>query len=328
MRAIGVGTTVAGVHPPLRLPDLRTMELLVAISAEGSIGGAARRMQISQQAASQRVRAFEKSLGLTLLARGTRGSLLTGQGRAVAEWAAGLVDTAHAVETAIEALRQEQTLSLRVASSMTIAEHLLPTWLVEFRRTQDANPALSTSVSLRALNSEQVTEQVSRGEVDLGFVEGSAPPDQVSHVDVRTDELVLVVAPDDPLARRRSIRAAQLAAIALTAREPGSGTRAVLEDALADRGLRAAPAAIELGTTTAIRETVRAGGAPAVLSRLAVRADLHAGHLVAVPVSGIDLTRTLRALWLGTGQPSSSAARALLDIACRRRASGPGDRHG
>jgi len=78
-------------------------------------------------------------------------------------------------------------------------------------------------------------------------------------------------------------------------------------------------ALIELSSTTAIKAAVAAGGAgsgPAVLSSLAVAAELSAGTLRAVPVIGLDLTRTLRAVWTA-GRRLTGPARDLYAIAAR-----------
>jgi DNA-binding transcriptional LysR family regulator len=100
---------------------------------------------------------------------------------------------------------------------------------------------------------------------------GEAPHrDAVDHA-----EHVVVVRPDHPWARRRSpVRPAELAATPLVEREEGSGTRQALHTALTGRlgpGSELAAPALRLTTTTAIRQAVRAGAGPAVLSLLAAR---------------------------------------------------------
>ena len=100
-------------------------------------------------------------------------------------------------------------------------------------------------------------------------------------------------------------------------REAGSGTRGYLEEALrAQAGLERVPSAAELSSTTAIKAAVAAGAAPAVLSSLAVAAELAAGTLRQVPVTGVDLTRTLRAVWT-EGRRLASPALDLYAIAIR-----------
>jgi DNA-binding transcriptional LysR family regulator len=176
---------------------------------------------------------------------------------------------------------------------------------------------------MTATNSERVVELVTSGAADLGFVEGPDAPEHLGHRLVGTDELVVVVGRDHPWATRprRRVTAATLAATPLVVREEGSGTRLVLERALA--GLPGTPPALELSSTAAVRAAVAAGAGPAALGRHAVRDDLATGRLVAITVSGLDLTRRLHAVWLGGPNPPEGPARDLVAWAARH---GPGGR--
>jgi len=105
-------------------------------------------------------------------------------------------------------------------------------------------------------------------------------------------------------------------------REPASGTLTALEAALAGHGQLAAPL-LELSSTSAVRAAVLAGAGRAVLSSLAVRDDLASGRLVRVTLDGVDLARSLRAVW-PAGQRPSGPARDLLAIAQRSGPPQPG----
>lgn len=298
------------------LPSLTALELVVDVARTSSIGAAARLHGISQQAASERLRSIEAQVGVPLVVRGPRGSTLTPAGTVVVEWAARLLDVAGEIDAAIDTLRADRTRALHVAASMTIAEHLLPRWLVLLRQRQTAAGQTPTAVSLEATNSRAVLAEVLDSRADVGFVEGSTAPVGVRSLELRADELLVVVAPDHPWARRRRpLAAAELAATALTAREEGSGTRGVLEAALEEAGLAAVAPAVELTTSTAVREAVRAGSPPAVLSRLTVQADVATGRLVVVPLDDLDLHRMLRAVWVGSALPPAGAVRELLAVA-------------
>ena len=305
-----------GVPLGPHLPELSALELLVDTARTGSIGAAARLHGITQQAASARLRGVEAQVGAPLLLRSPRGSSLTAAGTLLVEWAARLLDVAAEVDQGIAALRADRSERLRVAASMTVAEHLLPRWLITVRDRQRTAGRTPTAVTLTATNSERVVDAVRAGAADLGFVEGPDVPAGLHAEDVARDELVVVVAAGHPWTRRRApLGARELAATPLVAREEGSGTRRVLEAALAARGLELADPAVELTTSTAVREAVRAGSAPAVLSRLAAEGDLGAGRLVAVPLADLDLSRRLRAVWVGAPAPPAGAARDLLAIA-------------
>ncbi len=284
---------------PPRAPDLASLDLLLSVARAGSLGAAAREHLISQQAASERIRRLEGVLGVQVVRRSRQGSTLTSAGVLVADWAAQLTELAAGLEASVAALRAETHAQLRVAASLTVAEYLIPRWLVTLRRRAEQQGA-ELSVQLTATNSEEVAERVRDGRAGLGFVEGPSVPDDLAWREVGTDSLILVVATDHAWARRRRpVTAAELAATALVAREAGSGTRKALEVAL--RAVLAdvpiAPPALELSGTAAVRGAVLAGAGPAVLSSLAVADDLHSGRLVAVPLAGLALDRRLLAVW-------------------------------
>ena len=298
------------------LPDLDGLRLLVGIARHGSIGATARTNGISQQAASERVRAMEAQTGLTLVRRGARGSQLTEAGVVVTEWAARLLDLADEVDTAIEGLRGDVSRELVVWASMTIAESLIPRWLVQLRQRQLGEGYRATAVSLNASNSRDVVEAVREGTAHVGFVEGVEAPVGVRSVTVAQDELFLVTAAGTPLSRRRTpLTPDEVAQLALTSREEGSGTREVLEIALAKHGLEVGDPEVELTTATAIREAVLAGSAPAFLSRRVVARDVDSGNLTVVAVMELDLRRYFRAIWVGTKNPPAGSVRDLVAIA-------------
>lgn len=303
------------------IPDLSTLELFAAVAAHGSIGAAARLAGISQQAASARLRAMEAQVGAVLLDRGARGSRLTAAGALLVDWAAPLLAQARELDAGIASLRCERDSQLRVAASLTIAEHLLPGWLVALRGAAEQAGRRPADVPLTAANSDTVAGLVLSHDADLGFVEGPAVPPGLRSRTVAQDRLVVVARPDHRWARRRSpLRPAELAATPLVAREAGSGTRQWLREVLAGLlgpGTVLAEPALSLTTTTAVRQAVQAGAGPAVLSLLAMRDAVATGQLVVVPVAGLDLTRQLRAVWTGPPEPPAGPGRDLVLIAAR-----------
>lgn len=271
---------------------------------------------MTQQSASERLRTLETQVGFTVVQRSARGSTMTESGAVLVEWASRLLEVADEVDGAIASLRTDLRRELHVAASMTVAEHLVPRWLVQLRDRLTLEGAGPTAVSLQATNSRSVIAAVLDGSADVGFVEGTEVPDELASRAVGADELLLVVAAGTPLAKVNApLTPEQVAGLALTSREVGSGTREVLERALANHDLIMAAPAVELTTSTAVRASVRAGGAPAFLSSLVVEHDLASGHLVAVPTNGLRLRRTFRAVWSGSDAPPSGPVRELLGLA-------------
>lgn len=290
---------------PARVPELGALDLLLSVARLGSLGKAAREHGISQPAAASRIRNAERLIGLPLIVRSATGSRLTEHGAVIADWAHRVVEAAGALDAGITALRDQQRSRVQLACSMTIAEYLLPTWLADLRRRRPA-----TTIGLQVVNSTQVAELVLDGGADLGFVEGAAAPDGLDALVVGHDELLLVVHPDHPWARRTDpVTAAELRATPLISREPGSGTRYVLDQQLG-HDTRPDPI-MELSSTTAIKAAVETGIGPAVLSSLALAEDVAHGKLAVVPTKGLNLRRTLR-LVMRTGEQLSAVLRDVV----------------
>ncbi|MFE0458098.1 LysR family transcriptional regulator [Kitasatospora sp. NPDC058965] len=291
------------------VPELSALELLLAVARHGSVGQAAAELGISQPAASARIKGMERQLGVALLVRSPRGSRPTPQGLLVIEWARQVIEAAQALDAGIAALREDRDARLRVVASLTVAEYLMPGWLLALRA---ARP--DTAVTLRTANSAAVAEQVLAGEADLGFVEGPGTRSGLAGTVVATDRLVLVVAPGHRWAGRRApVNAAELAATPLVLREPGSGTRDVLDRALLAAGAGRATPLLELASTTALKAAALAGAGPVCLSELAVADELATRRLVEVPLHALDLRRPLRAVW-PAGRRPAGPARDLLSF--------------
>ncbi|KIF73661.1 LysR family transcriptional regulator [Streptomyces sp. 150FB] len=294
-----------------RVPDLGALELLLAVARLGSLGRAATEVGITQPAASSRIRAMERVLGVALLDRSPSGSRLTDAGTLVTGWARPVIEAAQAFDAGAQALRDRRDSRLRVAASMTIAEYLLPGWLVALHGRLPG-----TAVSLHAGNSAVVAERLLSREADLGFVEGLTMPEGLDSTVIGHDRLLVVAAPGHPWAARDTpVTPGELARTPLILREPGSGTREVLGAALAAYGGLAEPL-LELASTTALKAAAVSGMGPCVLSELALGEELSAGRLVSVAVDGVRLRRDLRAVWPAGGMPAGPA-RDLLSLTRR-----------
>jgi DNA-binding transcriptional LysR family regulator len=303
-----------------RVPELASLQMLSVVARTGSLRLAAAELGATQQNLSQRVRTMEAQVGVPLLARGPRGSQLTASGRLIVQWASRVLDAAAELDAGITSLRTDRAGRIRVAASLTVAEHLLPRWMVMLRDQQHRAGQPSTSVELEAANSRTVCARIAEGAADLGFVEGPRAPRNLRSRTVGRDELLLVVPGSHPWARRRRpIGAAELAATPLVCRERGSGTRQALTAALAAAlpGVPQAEPALELTGTAAVKAAIIAGAGPGALSSLAVADDIALGRLRPLAVTGVDLVRSLRAVWGGGPQPPAGPVRDLVALAAR-----------
>lgn len=293
---------------PLQLPvpDVISLDLLKSVAELGSIRQAALAHNVSQPAASMRIRSLEKALGISLLLRSNGRAQLTPEGEAVVEWSEPVLEKMNDLLGGTAALKVRDRSTLRIAASMTVAEYLVPVWI---NRMNASMPDIATSLAMG--NSEQIMDVIRSGNADIGFVEGWRIPHDLESREVVKDSLVVVVAPSHPWSSRKKIvTPRELARTPLVMREKGSGTREVFERALHEQGLSPATLSV-LSSNTAIKAMVGSGTAPGVLSRLVTRHEVESGKLAVANVRGMALSRSINAVWLKHKQLSHAARRLL-----------------
>lgn len=256
---------------PARLRySLKQLEVFAAIARGGSARQAAERVARSQSAASAALAELESCLGVQLFDRIGRRLVLNENGRAFLPGAIALLDQATELQALFTGVHAAP---LRVAASLTIGEYLLPKLVASWQR---AHPV--SLIRLAIVNTSEVIAAVVGMDADLGFIEG---PQTHPDLQVRpwlSDELVVVAAPDHPLAQIRASKA-QLTAATWILRELGSGTRQATDNWLVEH-LGLVKVGFELGSTEAIKRLAAAGTGLACLSRQAVADDLLKGNLI------------------------------------------------
>ena len=290
--------------------------IFLAVAEEGSVSRGAERLCVSQPAVSRQIAALEAALKAPLLERHPKGVRLTEAGRVLLGYARRLAALEREAAGAMAEMAGLARGSLTVGASLTVGSYLLPELLAEYGRR---HPHIA--LTLESGNTEAVQGMLREGRLDLALTEGFAEDPGLDAAVFAHDELVAVAPPGHPLLAEAPIPAARLCREPLILREPGSGTRAVLERALAGRGLAAAPR-MALGSTEAVKRAVAAGAGLAVVSRLALSLELETGRLALLPLSDLTLRRPLHRL-TRRGAPPSRAARAFLAVLAARRFDSP-----
>lgn len=299
-----------------RVPDLSTLEIFTVVARTGAISKAARELGMSQQAVSARMRTLESTTRLAILQRTTTGATLTPHGKALLEQVTRVLENAQDLQRCIEQLSGDLISTLEVSASQTIAEHLVPSWLMAFRRDSGQTEQDRAEVSVHVGNTQDVITFLRTQVVELGFIESPNIPFGFNHKVIAHDQVELVVTPEHPWTKLTApLPIETLVNTPLIMRETGSGTRDVLEFEVARYGKVNIPAALELGTTSAVRSAAVAGIAPSFLSLRTVADDLAVRRLVAIPTELGQVTRPFTALWNGPVHRLSPAAQDFLRLA-------------
>jgi len=290
-----------------QLPHLETFTRAAELS---SFTSAARALDLTQAAVSQRIQALEGALGVSLFQRKAGRISLTAAGQRLYPLAERILALHREAIEAVTGHRAPLTGELSLAASSVPGEHLLPNLLSEFRGRYP-----HVQVRATVTDTQAVLRQVEQGEAHVGLVGGKTDNADLEFRCFAHDHLVLVVPAGHPWHRRRRITLAQLAEEPLIVREAGSGTRWCLERglALAGTSLRELRVALELGSNEGIKEAVLRGLGLAFLSTHAVAEEVAAGRLHALPVAGLPLAREMFAVW-DRRRALPIAARLFLDL--------------
>jgi DNA-binding transcriptional LysR family regulator len=258
---------------------LEQLRIFVAVAELEHVTRASERLNLTQSATSAAVAALEERYATRLFDRIGRNIRLTDAGRQFLPEARAVLSRAGAAEAALSDFAGLKRGNLSIAASQTAGNYWLPPPLFRFHRKY---PGIS--VDLRIGNTEQVANWVEAGQADLGFIEGEVDAPALSIEPIAEDELVLVVGPHHPLAKRRAPGPDELREIEWVVREKGSGTRAVLESVLKSFkiAMKDITIALELPSNEAVRSTVESGAGATVISKLVAGSALQAGSLVAL----------------------------------------------
>ncbi|HEU5015431.1 MAG TPA: LysR substrate-binding domain-containing protein [Roseiflexaceae bacterium] len=284
--------------------NLHLLRLFATVAEQGSFSRAASLLYISQPAISKGVQELERQLGTTLLDRSGRGVALTEAGETLLPHAQHLFAVERAAETALEQLEGLERGQLAIGASSTIGIYLLPPLLGRFRQRY---PGIRLFLDIG--NTQQIGERLRMTPLDTVFVEG---PVDLPHTEVtpwRDDTLVVIAAPDHPLAGKQRMPLDNVLAEPFVLREGGSGTRYVIEQALRERGITL-KITMELGSTEAIKQVVSAGLGLAIVSEATIALELQAERLAVLDVPELTLGRVLTQLHV-VGRPPSRALQAF-----------------
>ena len=290
---------------------LRQLQIFQSVAHHGSTSAAAASVPLSQSATSAAVNELERILGVNLFDRVGKRLLLNDAGRALLPPALAVLDGAHQIENTFGRGGLRAFGDLQIDASTTIGNYLLPAVLARYR---ELHPA--ARLDLRIGNTLDVVTSVREFRTDVGFIEGPCHAPDVIVVPWLTDELVIVAAPSHPLAvlaSRRTLGPKRLLEALWLLREPGSGTREAVEQALL-RHLPGIESTMILGSSEAIKNAAAEGLGLSCLSRAAVRDLVAAKRLVVLATRLPRLTRRLS--WIHhRSKVLSATVRAFIGVA-------------
>ena len=290
--------------------DLHALEVFCKIVELKSFSRAAEAVLLSQPTVSGHIKVLEDALGLRLFDRAGKHISTTQAGELLYGYARRILTLRAEAEQALAEFKGGLKGSLCIGGSSIPGAYILPPLIARFKQDYP-----DVKIHLKIGDSREACHAVAEGHCDLAAVGARFEDTRLRFEPLAEDEMVLVVPPKHPWARRPSARVKDLPGQPFIVREVGSGSRQYAERALAEKGLDPGELRVvaEMGSNEAVRQAVKAGFGVAIMSRRAVEDDLKAGSLAAVRIESV---RFLRQFYIASHRTrtQSPACRAFLRL--------------
>jgi len=292
----------------------RQLEIFESIARLGSFTRASEELYLTQPTVSMQMKKLSEAVGVPLIEQIGKKLHLTPDGQELAQATReifGIRDRYTMSVAERQGLKQGQ---LRLMA-ITTASYFAPRLLGEFAKLY---PGIE--VSLRVTNKEQVLASIADNLDDLYFL-GQPPEDiDVIATPIMDNPIVVIAAPDHPLAHKKNIRLERLAQEPWLMREKGSGTRNAIQRRFDENGIVIRPR-LELGSNEAIKQAILAGLGVSALARHTLALN-QPGQFAILDVEGFPILRHWYAVY-PAGRQLSVVARAFLDYLLGRGKAAP-----
>lgn len=272
--------------------ELQQLRTFCAVVQKKSFTKAEEIVHRTQPTISGQVSALEKAYGTALFNRSGREIVLTESGEILYDYAKRILELVDKSKDKVNELKRIVRGDLIIGASTIPGTYILPKILKDFKKEYP-----EVNVSLQISNSEDVIDKILEHTLEIGAVGEKIEDKRLEYMHLARERIVLVVPPHHRWAKKSAITIDDLRKEPFINREEKSGTRASVEVALKNKGIRKLNVAIELGSTEAVKEGVKAELGVSFISELAVRDGL----LKEVKVKNLDIIREFHIVFLKGG---------------------------
>jgi DNA-binding transcriptional LysR family regulator len=280
--------------------SLRQLRVFEAAAAHRSFSRAAEALHLTQPGVSMHIKELEAHAGLPLFERVGRKLFVTEAGQELLARARDVIRSLKDADEAFDELRglRRGRINLAVVST---AKYFAPRLLAKFR---DRYPEIE--IRLAVNNRESVIEQLTSNEVDLAIMGRSPDSSDIVAAPFAENPHLIIAPPAHALAGKRRIAESTAAKEVFIVREPGSGTRSVMQEFFRERHL-VCQVGMEMASNETIKQAVMAGMGVSFISRHTIDLELQTGRLIALDIRGTPVVRQWHVAHLAKKRMSPTA---------------------
>src|SRR6195256_5820529 len=291
--------------------DFDQLEIFLEVARLSSFSRAAEKRFRTQPAISSQIRALEEEVGARLLDRSGGRVSLTAAGKLFFKYAEETLERRKTILTEIAETERVPRGEIVVGANEGTCLHILPEVFASFKKQYP-----DVAVNINRADYAKILESVIDNSVDFGVVSLPVTDNRLTVVPVHRDELVVITPPKHPLAAKKSVTVAEVAAYPLVVPKSGH-TRDALETLFYDRHLKP-HYAMELDSSELLKRFVAADVGGGFIARSNIQEDILANALAALVLSDAQIRRDL-ALVFRKEKSLSRAAKAFIDIAVKQK---------
>lgn len=290
--------------------EIRHLRAFQAVARTLNVTRAAAELNYAQSSVTEQVQALEAELGTALFDRSGRRIRLTLAGEELVGYADRMLSLLNEARVAVTDHAGQPYGELSVRGLETLCAHRLPPVLARFAAD---HPRVRVTVGQG--NRGELYGAVRRGEIDLAFTFGAAPPDpELASEGLGTERLVVIAPVGHRLASMDRLAVADLRAEPFLVTEVGCGFREMFDQILGPRALDGPDRpmiAAEVTSLAALCGCVASGMGCALLPEMAVRGHVQRGELVARHLTGSGFQTAVTMTWLRRRQHRPGVAAFL-----------------
>jgi DNA-binding transcriptional LysR family regulator len=287
--------------------ELTQLEFFLMVVEQGSFSKAAVRVYRTQPAVSIAIRRLEEEIGAQLFDRSQKTPTLTDAGELVFDYAQRILALRDQARDVVAELRSLKRGRVRIGANESTSLYLLPHLILEYR---ERHPNVKVEIYRHV--SERLPREVLDRNVDFALLAFEPVDSDLESFPILQDELVLIMNPDHPLAKRESVKIKELGKESFLAHNVKTGSRYKVVEAFTQHHTPL-NVTLELATVETIKRFVQLKIGLAFVPHMCVREELERGTLTTVPVQGLTYFRTL---WVTHRRQMtfSHAAAAFLEV--------------
>ena len=284
----------------LRNLSMRQLRVFLSAAKHGSFSKAAIELSLTAPAVSMQIKELESELGMALFARVGRRVELTSAGEYFLVYVRRIAANLRDAESTLSKLKGTEAGTLKIGLVST-AKYFLPQLLKRFKEEH-----FGLQIKLEVRNRNQMVELLREGEIDLAIM-GRTPADMDTRIEAfARHPHAFIASPDHPLASRQGISPTVLNQVELIVREEGSGTRAIMERFLGERGLTPR-VTMEMSSNESIKQAVMADLGISFVSLHTVGLEVATGKITVLDIDETPIYRAWHVVAMNKGNPSAAA---------------------